>query len=98
MKMQFSENIRKLRTEQGLTQTQLAAILGVNKSIISAYENQERMPSLNVLIKLSSKFGVPMEQLLGVVKTKTVDISNLTDEQSALISDMIKQFNKLNNK
>ncbi len=95
--MQFSDNIRKLRTERGLTQSQLAVILGVNKSIISAYENQDRLPSLNVLIKLSAEFGVPMEQLLGVLKSKTIDVSKLTKEQTMLVSEIVAQFSELNN-
>ena len=96
--MQFSDNIRKLRTERGLTQSQLAAILGVNKSIISAYENQDRLPSLNALIKLSAEFGIPMEQLLGVIKNKTIDVSKLTKEQTVLVSEIVAQFSELNNK
>ncbi|MBO5059674.1 MAG: helix-turn-helix transcriptional regulator [Clostridia bacterium] len=98
MKMQFSDNIRKLRTERGLTQTQLAAILGVNKSIISAYENQDRLPSLNVLVKLSAEFGVPMEQLLGTITKKTIDVSELTKEQTMLVSKIVAQFSELNSK
>lgn len=96
MKMHFSDNIRKIRTERGLTQTQLAQILGVNKSIISAYENQDRLPSLNILIKLSAEFGIPMEQLLGIIKSKTIDVSKLTNEQIALVSEIVNQFNELN--
>ena len=98
MKMQFSDNIRRLRIERGLTQTQLAAILGVNKSIISAYENQDRLPSLNILVKLSAEFGVPMEQLLGIIKKRTIDVSRLTNEQTALVSEIVDQFKQLNKK
>ncbi len=61
MKRGFAVILRRLRMEKDLTQTQFLKLVGVNKSIISAYENQERLPSLNVLIKLSAKFGVTIE-------------------------------------
>ena len=94
---EFSENLKKLRNKKGLTQTQLAEKLWLNKSIISAYENQQRMPSLDVLIKLSYEFNVSMEYLLGLGKENTIDITGLNDEQISIIAQLIAEF-KRNNK
>ena len=80
MKYELSENIKKLRMNKHLTQTQLAKRLGVGTSIISAYENQDRLPSISMLIKLSYEFNVTIEYLLGLNKNKTIDVSDLTDE------------------
>lgn len=91
---EFAENIKNLRIKKGLTQSQLADRLWLNKSIISAYENEQRMPSLDVLIKLSYEFNVSMEYLLGVGKNKTIDISDLTDEQISAINTLIELFRK----
>ena len=91
---EFAETLKNLRTKKGLTQTQLADRLWLNKSIISAYENEQRMPSLDVLIKLSYEFNVSMEYLLGIEKNKTVDISDLTDEQISAINNLIELFRK----
>ena len=98
VKAEFSENLKKLREEKGISQTELANRLGVNKSLISAYENQERLPSLNALAKLSYQFNVSMEFLLGINKNKTVDVSNLTTEQISVITSVVKQFEKDNSK
>ena len=98
MKAEFSENLKKLREEKGISQTELAKRLGVNKSLISAYENMERLPSLNALAKLSYQFGVSMEMLLGIKRNKTVDVSNLTTEQISAVTSVIKQFEKDNNR
>lgn len=92
----LSENIRGLRRQKGLTQAQLAKKIGVNKSIISAYENQERLPSVAVLIKLSYEFNVSIEYLLGIKRNKFIDISKLTDEQIAAISNVVSQFEEVN--
>ena len=98
MKAEFSENLKKLREEKGISQTELAKRLGCNKSLISSYENMERLPSLNALAKLSYQFGVSMEMLLGIKRNKTVDVSNLTTEQISVVTSVIKQFEKDNNR
>lgn len=91
---EFAENLKNLRTKKGLTQTQLADRLWLNKSIISAYENEQRMPSLDVLVKLSYEFNVSMEFLLGIEKNKSVDVSGLTDEEISVINNLIDLFRK----
>ena len=96
MKEILSENIRGLRRQKRLTQAQLASKIGVNKSIISAYENQERLPSVAVLIKLSYEFNVSIEYLLGIRRNRFIDISKLTDGQIAAISNLVGQFEEAN--
>lgn len=91
---EFAETLKVLRTKKGLTQTQLADKLWLNKSIISAYENEQRMPSLDVLIKLSYEFNVSMEYLLGIEKNKTIDVSDLSDEQISAINNLIELLRK----
>ncbi len=98
MKAEFSENLKKLREEKGMSQTELAKRIGVNKSLISAFESQNRLPSLHVLSKLSYQFGVSMEFLLGINKYQTVDVSNLTTEQISVVTSVIQQFEKDNSK
>ncbi len=90
----FAENLKALRTKKGLSQTQLATKLWLNKSIISAYENEQRSPSLEALIKLSREFNVSMEYLLGIEKEKTLDVSGLSDDQVLAVSHIIELFRK----
>lgn len=97
MTYKFAENLKNLRTSRGLTQTQLARRLWLNKSIISAYENETRTPSLEVLIKLSNEFNVSMEYLLGIERERTIDISGLNEEQIAAVSSLVDLFRKENN-
>lgn len=96
MTYKFAENLKNLRTSKGLTQTQLAQRLWLNKSIISAYENETRTPSLEVLIKLSNEFNVSMEYLLGIEREKTIDVTGLTEEQIAVVSSLVKLLKKEN--
>ena len=94
MKYELSENIKKLRHQKNMTQTQLAKRLGVALSTIASYENQDRMPSIPMLVKLSYEFNVTIEYLLGVNKNKTLDVSDLTDEQILALNGIIEQFRK----
>ncbi len=94
MTYKFAENLKNLRISKGLTQTQLAQRLWLNKSIISAYENETRIPSLEVLIKLSNEFNVSMEYLLGIEREKTIDISGLNEEQITVINSLIELLKK----
>lgn len=94
MKQTFADNLKNLRNSKGLTQTQLAVRLGINKSIISAYENQLRFPSVDVLIKLSYEFNVSIEYLLGMKKGQTIDVTGLSEEQVLAITNLIKAFKR----
>lgn len=53
----------ELREKSGFSQNQLSIKLGIPRSTICRLEKGERKPSVNVLIKYSEFFGVPMEEL-----------------------------------
>lgn len=94
MRYELAENIRKLRLQKHLTQAQLGERLRVGTSIISGYETQDRLPSISMLIKLAAEFNVTIEYLLGINKNKTIDVSDLDDEQITAINTVIEQFRK----
>ena len=97
MTYKFAENLKNLRIGKGLTQTQLAQRLWLNKSIISAYENETRTPSLEVLIKLSNEFNVSIEYLLGIEREKTINVTGLNEEQISVVSSLVDLLKKENN-
>lgn len=79
--MNFGKRLKTLRIKKKLTQQQLADLLGLTKSVISAYENGLRYPAYDVLIKISRIFKVSTDFLLGVEIKREIDTSGLTDEQ-----------------
>lgn len=81
-----------LRTNAGLTQAQLGNLVGVTKSVISYYELQERSPSPDVLIKLSQIFHVSTDELLGVSKGESVDVTGLKQEDVLLIRSLVERL------
>ncbi len=60
----LGEKLYTLRKRQGLTQAELAAMLGLGYSHIGKMEKGERLPSLEVLGKLMEIFNVSCDQLL----------------------------------
>lgn len=62
----FSDRFRQLRTENGLSQSEMAKQLGcVSKSSVNMYERGEREPSLETLEVIADYFNVDMDYLLG---------------------------------
>ena len=94
----FGENLKRLRRGQGLTQKELGAKVGLSKAVVSKYENGLDSPSFDVLVQLARYFGVTTDDLLGVARGKTVDVSGLTDTQIDAIHRLISEFHKSNQK
>ncbi len=98
----FAVNLKNLRIEKGLNQTELAEKLFINKSMISSYEKGTRMPSLDVLMQLTFIFNVSVDYMLGVQrdevedKQKSIDISGLNDNQIKIIENLIDEFRDCN--
>lgn len=93
----FGNKLKSLRTEMGLTQTELARKLNVTKSVVSYYELQERTPSPDVLIQLAEIFHVTTDYLLGIEHNKMIDVSDLSEEDVRFLLITIETLRKKNN-
>ena len=96
MELNFGTKLKELRINSGLTQKQLAERLGVTKSVISFYEQRERTPSPDILIKLATIFHCTTDYLLGIEKSKTIEISGLDSEDEKVVRLIIEQLRKKN--
>lgn len=92
----FGNRLKTLRIKKKLTQQQLADLLGLTKSVISAYENGLRYPAYDVLIKIASIFKVSTDFLLGVEIKREIDTSGLTDEQVEALIELIDTIRNSN--
>lgn len=61
----FSERIKSLRTERGITQEQLASMLKVSRSTIGMYESGKREPDFETSEAIADIFNVDMDYLTG---------------------------------
>ncbi|MBQ7034176.1 MAG: helix-turn-helix transcriptional regulator [Clostridia bacterium] len=57
--------LRELRKAKHISQLKLAIDLNMNQNTISRYENSEREPGINELIKIADYFNVSVDYLLG---------------------------------
>lgn len=62
--MTLAEKILHLRTQQGLSQLELAEQLGVSRQSVSKWETGQSVPDLDKLIKLSDRFGITVDELV----------------------------------
>lgn len=60
----FAANVRRLRTEQELTQERLAEQAGLHMTDIARIETQGRDPGVKVVVKIAQGLGVPAGELL----------------------------------
>ena len=63
--MEFGDMLKAIRKERGLSQDELASILGTTKQVISRYETKQRVPRLSVVADFAEKLGVPLSLLSG---------------------------------
>lgn len=61
----FSEQLRKLRRLNNLTQTELSKLLNVSNGTIAMWETDKRQPDIDTLKKLANFFNVTTDYLLG---------------------------------
>ena len=59
------QRLKELRTQRGLTQSQIGELLGVSCVTIARYEAGEREPSNAKLTTLANFFGVSIDYLMG---------------------------------
>lgn len=63
--MSLGQRLIQLREENGFSQVSLANQLEITEEDINAFENDEAMPSAEILLKLSSLYNMSVDELLG---------------------------------
>lgn len=58
--------IKELRTENKITQADLAKVLKISDRAVGYYENGEREPDQDTLLQIANYFDVSVDYLLGV--------------------------------
>jgi len=81
--------IKYLRTDRGLSQSDLARLLGIGRSTITSYESGARSPDYKTLLQLATCFNVSVDYLLGNQR------SNLNN--SSEYSTILRELNDLLN-
>ena len=68
VKVLLGQRLKELREERGLTQKEVARLLGLNSVTYLHYEKSQREPPLAVLVEMAKFFDVTTDYLLGVTE------------------------------
>ena len=85
----FGEQIKSLRMCKGLNQVEMAKIFGVTKQSVSNWENENIMPSIEMLVKIAKFFSVSTDYILGLSEKHALNTEGLSELQIAHIQTLI---------
>lgn len=88
----LNENIKKLRLSRGMNQVAFAKELGVTKQCVSNWENDNVLPSIEMLTKIADIFCVSTDFLLGREAAFAIDVSKLTELQRTHVSMIVNDL------
>lgn len=88
----FGDTVKTLKISHNLSQVKLAEALNVSKQTISNWENNNILPSIEMLITISHFFSVSTDYLLEQDRRRYVEITGLTDTQLAHIQQIINDI------
>lgn len=63
--MNYGENIKRLRTDRGLSQQALGMIMGSDQEHISQLERQRKCPRIDTLKRLTDALNCESKDILG---------------------------------
>ncbi len=84
-KYNFGNKLTEYRIQKGLTQEELGKILGVSNKAVSKWENGSAMPRLDMMVKITSFFGVSIDEFID------------NNAKSKSEQEMEQKYNKLYN-
>ena len=95
----FGKRLRELRKENGYTIEQFSDMVGISKSTLGYYENDKRMPDIEILARIANVLNVNADYLIGRTNTtaqkgkmKTVcDFTGLSDRAAEYLSELVKK-------
>ena len=88
----FGNHLRMRREKHGISQDELGRRVGRVGSVISNYENNLKVPTLDVLITMANIYGVSLDYLVGFDKKDQIFLNDLTDEQRELVHRLIREL------
>ncbi len=94
----FGKRLKELRKANGYTIEQFADMVGISKSTLGYYENDKRMPDIEILVRIADTLNVNADYLIGRTNTtaqkgkqKTVcEFTGLSDIAAEYLAKLVK--------
>ena len=101
--MEFSERLKDLRKQVGLTQVDVARKLGISQQAYASWERGAKKPTQENLVKIAQVLNVSIDYLVGNSEEKTDELDNiellfrmnskgLTDEEKKVFKKELIEF------
>lgn len=92
----FSENLKSKRKQLGLTQKELAEIVGITPKTIQNYEKKKTIPTPALMEEISIALNVSLNRMLGInelnSRKKSIDTLNKIDSLLLLINNAVEEI------
>lgn len=89
----FGDRLKEIRTSRGLSQDDLADLLGTSKQVISRYETNQRTPKITVAAEYAEKLNVSLTYLMGADETPRQKIVDPSDPQKEALNRNYESLN-----
>ena len=88
------DRIKELREKAGHSQAQLAKRLDVTRSSVNAWEMGLSTPTTQYIVAMCKLFHVTSDYILGIESGLTFSLGGYSEDEIALIFNMLKYFDK----
>lgn len=88
----LGQRINTLRLSCGWSQVELARKMNITKQTVSNWENENIMPSIEMLVRMAKLFHVTTDYLLGLENTPRLSVDGLPENVVAHLSQLIEDY------
>lgn len=88
------DKVKILRESCDWTQNELSKKLGLTRSAVNAWEMGLSVPSTPYIVELANLFKVTTDYLLGLDSRIVLDISDLKEDERAIMINLVNCFTK----
>ena len=92
--MKLSENLKRIRKENNLSQEQLAEKLGVSRQAVSKWESGQSYPEMDKVIQICKTFNFNMDELMNENVKEVRENKQATSNVNKTIEDFFDFITK----
>ena len=82
--MSIGQTLKKYRTSKGLTLKDFSELSGTSKSMLSEIENDKKIPSIDIVLRISQALGISVLNLIAEEQVKTNAVHTKAGEHLTL--------------
>ena len=93
--MNFSDNLKRIRKDNNLSQEELAEKLGVSRQSVSKWESNQAYPEMDKIVQLCKLFNLNMDELINKDIKEVNETKQSKNNLNSFINDFLKYCSKV---